>query len=138
MFQDMFGELGRDNDLSESLMLRLEAFVCKLYGEKRLESVNEARQAIFWRSFEKNNKVIDLSLLPPCKCSLEKHIARANLVARIWRQASQSIINVQEPVNHGWLEDMSIDWVTKRYPEDIAVLLCVVDKRYRNGRRRRK
>ncbi len=85
--------------------------------------MNETRQAIFWGSFEKNNKVIDLSLLPPCKCSLEKNIARANLAARIWRQASQSIINVKEPVNHGRLEDMSIDLVTEPYPEDIAVLL---------------
>ncbi len=120
MFQDMFGEHGRDDDVSESLMLLLEAFVCTLFGERRWDSVNEAKQAIFWWSFE---KVIDLSLLPPCKSSLEKHMARANLVARICRQASQSIINVQEPVNHGWLEDMSIDWVTEPYPEDIAVLL---------------
>ncbi len=67
--------------------------------------------------------MIDFSLLPPCKRTLEKHIARANLVARIWRQASQSIINVQESVNHGWLEDMLIDRVTEPYPEDIAVLL---------------
>ena len=30
---------------------------------------------------------------------------------------------MQETVNHGWLEDMSIDWVTEPCPEDIAVLL---------------
>ncbi len=30
---------------------------------------------------------------------------------------------MQEPVNRGWLEDMSINWVTEPYPEDIALLL---------------
>ena len=67
--------------------------------------------------------MVDLSLLPPCKSSLEKHINRANFVARVWRQASQSIIDIEEPVNHGWLEDMSIDWLTEPHPEDIAELL---------------
>ncbi len=94
-----------------------------------MQSVNQARRAIFWRIFEKENKVVDLSLLPPCKSSLEKHISRANFVARIWKQASKSIIDIEQPANHGWLEDLSIDWLTEPYPEDIAELLVVSQER---------
>ena len=123
--QEIFAELGRENRASANLLLGLERFVCNLYGEKQLLSVNEARRAIFWRTFQKDNKVVDLSLLPPCKSSLQKHINRANFVARIWRHASQSIIDTETPANHGWLEDLSIDWLTEPYPEDIAELLLV-------------
>ena len=86
-FQEIFTELGRENRASANLLLGLQMFVCNPHGKKRLLPVNEARRAIFWRTFEKNNKVVDLSLLLLCKSSLEKHIHRANFVARIRRQA---------------------------------------------------
>ena len=38
MFQDMFGKLGRDNDVSERLMLQLEVFVLHTL-EKGAESL---------------------------------------------------------------------------------------------------
>ena len=66
VFQEIFAELGRENSASVNLLLGLERFVCNLYGEKRLLSVNEARRAIFWRIFEKDNKIVDHSLLHPC------------------------------------------------------------------------
>ena len=109
--------------LSQQVIDSLEKFVCCLYGEKHIESVNEARKRIFWKNFERDEKVTDLSLLPPCKSSLEKHILRANYVARISRQARKPIVEIEEPQNHGWNEDCSVDWVSEPYPENVAELL---------------
>ncbi len=72
---------------------------------------------------------VNLSLLPPCKGSLENHINHANFAAKIWRQASPSIIDTEEPANHGWLEDLTLDWLTEPYPEDIAELYLVNKER---------
>ena len=87
-FLQIFGELGSQDSVSKSTAAGLEKFVCSLYGEKRLSSVNRVRRIILWRSYSRDNKVIDLSLLPPCQTSLERHIRHANDVARIWRQGS--------------------------------------------------
>ena len=72
--------------------------------------------------------MIDLSLLPPCQTSLERHIRRANYVARIWRQASHPMMNIQDPQFHGWNEDLSTDWISVPYPEDISELLLANDE----------
>ena len=85
--------------------------------------MNEARKDIFWEKFEKYGKVIDLSLLPPCQTSLELHSKRASFVARMWRNASNPILSLDHPSNHGWLADMAINWTEEAYPEDIAELL---------------
>ena len=61
--------------------------------------------------------MIDLSLLPPCQTSLERHIRHANYVARIWRQASHPMMNIHDPQFHGWNEDSSTDWISVHYPE---------------------
>ena len=127
-FLQIFGELGSQDSVSESTATGLEKFVCSLYGEKRLSSVNRVRKIIFWRSYSRDNKVIDLSLLPPCQTSLERHIRRANYVARIWRQASHPMMNIQDPQFHGWNEDLSTDWISVPYPEDISELLLANDE----------
>ena len=57
--------------------------------------------------------MIDLSLLPPCQTSLERHIRRANYVAIIWRQASHPMMNIQDPQFHGWNEDLSTYWISE-------------------------
>ena len=109
-------------------MRSLEKFVCSLYGEKHLSSVNRVRKIIFWRSYSRDNNVIDLSLLPPCQTSLERHIRRANYVARIWRQASHPMMNIHDPQFHRWNEDLSTDWISVPYPADISELLLANDE----------
>ena len=105
----------------------MERYVCFFYGEKKLTSVDDARKKIFFRSFTKDHKVRDLSLLPPCQSSLLKHMQRANYVARIWRQSSQATMEIETPTSHGWNDELSVDWVTKPYPDDICELLVSKD-----------
>ena len=46
-FLQIFGELGSQDSVSESNAAGLEKFVCSLYGEKRLSSVNRVGKIIF-------------------------------------------------------------------------------------------
>ena len=77
-FVELFSSLGTEVTVSEELVRRLEWFVCSLYGYPRIQSVNEARRKVFWDRFHKENKIIDLSLMPPCSSNLRYHIMRAN------------------------------------------------------------
>ena len=122
-FLEIFSELGQASDASENLIAGLEKFVCSLYGEKRLTSVDDARRKIFWKNFTRDEKITDLSSLPPCRSSLLLHIKRANLVARTWRQAAQPMIVQDDPTMHGWKDDFSCEWVSEAYPEDLCELL---------------
>ena len=105
------------------MYIGLEKYVCRLYGERRVKEVNEARSTIFWRKIKKENKVIDISLLPPCQSSLKKHTVRSNYVARMWRRASMPVMSLDDPQNHGWLPDLKTDWIDEPYPEDVTELL---------------
>ena len=71
--------------------------------------------------------MIDLSL-PPCQTSLERYIQRANYVARIWGQASHLMINIHDPQFHGWNEELSTEWSSVPYTEDISELLLASDE----------
>ena len=124
----IFGELESQDSVGERTAAGLEKFVCSLYGEKLLSSVNRVRKIIFWLSYSKDNKVVDLSLLPPCQTSFERHIRRANYVARIWRQASHPMIHIHDPQFHDCNENLSTDWISVPYPEDISELLLANDE----------
>ena len=50
----------------------------------------------------KKKKIIDLSLLPPCKSVLRLHSKRANAVAYLWRNASNPTINIPSLTENGW------------------------------------
>eukprot|EP00112_Aurelia_sp_Birch-Aquarium-sp1_P007166 Seg1781.9 transcript_id=Seg1781.9/GoldUCD/mRNA.D3Y31 product="hypothetical protein" protein_id=Seg1781.9/GoldUCD/D3Y31 len=41
----------------------------------------------------------------------------------MWRNASNPILSLDDPSNHGWLPDMTINWTGEAYPEEIAELL---------------
>ncbi len=125
-FLRAFGQIGSSTEISENLMKELEKFVCYIYGQRKESSVNTARASIFWKKLKATNKVIDISLFPPCQSSLEKHAKRANYVAMIWRQASFPLINEECPTDHGWLSDYQVAWIDEAYPPDVEELLVEV------------
>ena len=126
-----FSDLGAESRFNESLVSSLEKIVCSLYRENKLESIDDARKAIFWRNFAIDKKITDLSLLPPCSSSLERHIRCANFVARIWRQASCPIIESEEPNWHGRNNDFTVDWISDPYPKDISEFFVTDDVDFR-------
>ena len=115
-----FALLGTQQEASDELIQSLEEYVCKLYGEKRCLDVNQARRKIFWRSLKNKKKIIDLSLLPPCRRSLIYHIRRANYLCFIWRQAAIPLMILDNPQNHGWDEICNFKWSEEVYPEVVS------------------
>ena len=66
-FIELFARLGVTTDLSGTNALNFEKFECFLYGDQRIASVDELRHTIICQKIEKERKVVDLSLLPPCR-----------------------------------------------------------------------
>ena len=55
-----------DND---RLFIMLEEFVCQLYGYRN-KSTDRVRFQIYGKKYTKENKVIDMTALPPCSSVL--------------------------------------------------------------------
>ena len=70
-----------------------------------------------------NCVLIDPSLLLPCKANLKYHIMRAHYGALMFRNAYRLILNLENPINHGWDEKGRAKWSTTCYPDDISQLL---------------
>lgn len=115
-FLDTFSNLGVSS--AEELESDLEEYVALLYSIKG-KSVNEARYTIFDRKFTKQNKIIDMSLLPPCQQTLKLHILRSNFIAREWRSAIVISYEAGNIVGNGWTESLELRWLEKVMPDDV-------------------
>ena len=123
----LFVELGSCLDVSDELAQGLEKFVCALYGNLRITSVNNLRHKMFMSKFDKEKKITDLSLLPPCEANLKLHIMRANYVAWMFRRAGQLVLDLENPTSHGWDESGHVVWSSVCYPADVSELLFCKD-----------
>ena len=125
-FVQCFIEFGDSWVLSEEIKANLELFVCKLFSSKKA-SVNEVRLEMFTKKHTAQNKVIDLSNLPPCQSSLLLHMERANFVAAMWKLSIHAHVECPEIAHHGWNTDGSIRWVEETFPDDIVELILDED-----------
>ena len=94
-----------------------------LFGSRRLKSINTVRFQTFKRKYESENRISDLSLLPPCKSSLYLHILRSCYVARIWRLSLTSCPPLPAVENHGWTEEHQVKWIETAFPDDVSSIL---------------
>lgn len=108
-FQEMFGLLGDQSEVSGQLISGLERFVCAMYGKSTTSEINKVRYELFKQKFnpKSSSKLssgdgVDLSLLPPCQSSLKMHINRANYQALLWKSASLQNPDIPGPDGHGW------------------------------------
>ena len=120
-FIQFFTKLGTD-DVTEELISAAEEYVCALYGKPKVKDVNEARSKIFGEKYKKKKKVVELSLLPPCKENLKYHLVRSNYIAKLMRSTSLSTI-VDEFAEHGWTAMGEPIWSQDHMPEDIRDIL---------------
>ena len=121
-FMKFFSELGRSLEIDGNMKRSAEAYVCALYGKMKLQSVNEARSAIFWEKYNKNKTVIELSLLPPCQANLVFHLQRANYVAFLMRSTTLKP-NIEHYTKHGWSEDGQAIWSKDYLPDEMEDVL---------------
>ncbi|CAM1323931.1 Uncharacterised protein g8524 [Pycnogonum litorale] len=91
----------------------VERYVCSLYGQGALSSVNDARLKIFLQKYKQTDpdsplekiKGLDAGMRPPCKNVLMRKLARCNYVAYLWKHAHlrDPLENIP-PTDHGWKE----------------------------------
>ena len=131
-----FSELGKHDIVPEHVLLKIEEFVCPMYGGKPNDrSVDKIRYDRARQKYRPNGKSLlscvkglDISLLPPCQQALRKHILRANYQALIWRKADIAYPDIPHPSGHGWnlSEDiLSIDWCEVPVPQQLVDILYV-------------
>ena len=133
-FISTFKELGHQETISHSLLLRLEKFVCHLYGKPTYTSANRLRYDIVRQKYLMTGKTLlssihglDISLLPPCQQALKMHSLRANYQAMIWKQADIAQPEISEPSCHGWTKSdngiLSINWCTDLFPQQLVDIM---------------
>ena len=125
-FINTFKLLGEDWQLNSELVVALESFVCHLYGQKDTD-INKVRRKMFEKKFVKEEKVIDLSLLPPCQSTLYLDILRSNYVARIWKCSLLNVVEYPGIMQNGWMENGEIVWVDDAFPDNIMDILVGED-----------
>ena len=81
LFLAAFAKLGDHWNLEEQVILTLEEYVCCIFDSKK-KSVDIVLADMCMKK-KLENKVIDLSNMPPCFSSLFLHLQHANYVARI-------------------------------------------------------
>jgi len=133
-----FGALGSSDSVDTNNLNVVEKFVCAVYGKPKYTDVNKLCYYLFRaryqpKSVSKSFAVsdgIDLSLLPPCRSSLQMHVLRTNYVAGIWKQAHVAKPVIRSPENAGWKVDgsgkLTINWNNEDImPQDLVdVLSC--------------
>ena len=107
-FEPVLARLGDVWDVPDDLMNELDAFTCALYGRPRIRTVDELRyikmnEVCVTDIQLSSSKNIDMSMMPPCRRSLEQHIKRVNYQVGIWKRSH--IPNPDIPLasdGHGW------------------------------------
>ena len=116
-FQAALLSLGRDDQLNEATVKKLEEFVCIIYGRKKCKSVDEARFEMFCEKYKSSKistaKKLDSGMLPPCSKVLRKKIERCKLISKRWMSSSLQEQPTEEPESSGWFlkdDQYHINW----------------------------
>uniref|UniRef100_UPI00358F73A3 uncharacterized protein n=1 Tax=Myxine glutinosa TaxID=7769 RepID=UPI00358F73A3 len=101
-------DLGEHFDIQLDLVAALEVFVCKLYGQHSVTTVNEARYNMF--RLARKSEIT----MPPNQDALREHIKRANYQAGIYKRSLQPNAEIPVPDGHGWKMEsgeLVINWM---------------------------
>ena len=93
-FLELFSSLGTEVHLDNDQLRGFEKFGCTIFGEKRLNLVNDARRKTFWQKWRKSIKKANLPVLPPCQSSLTKHSRRSNYIAYTSQNAYRPMMKI--------------------------------------------
>ena len=99
-FEGIIWKWGTEWESTDELFSHSEEFLYALYGNKE-NDVNKVRWLQFTDKHTKQNKVIDMSALPPCKETLKLHSARENYVAKMCRSSLESNIDASNFSGYG-------------------------------------
>lgn len=125
-YMDALTNLSKYRDgVDEEVFNEVEEFVCRMYGYKKLNRINEIRSAIFLKTyntmkdkeiFRQKVQSFDASALPPCQSELREHLKRTAYISQIWSNAHLTEPTTLSPLDCGWEENengkYSFTWFT--------------------------
>ena len=100
----------------------IEQYLCALYKSKK-KLVNDVRYDLFEKKQNKQGKIIDLSLIPPCFSSLYLQIKRAKFVSKLWKSTRIAQLILPSIEENSWNKGGSIAWILDPCPGDVLDLL---------------
>ena len=111
--QEAFATLGEGlSEVPVNVRQEIESFLCKVYGKKKLTSIDEVRLQVFASKYKpkKNGtrsitdvKSMDGSAMPPCSRVLQEKINRTSLVASKWFSSTEPFEPAMSPPEYGWI-----------------------------------
>lgn len=131
-----FSALGQDHECCEDMLTSLEKYVCHMYGSQRYTQVNKLRYDTFCKKNERQSSTgiidscggIDMSLLPPCKASLDMHIRRVNYQVYIWVHSHVNYPQLPDEQMSGWNlnpDGIEFNWADGNIvPQELIEVLC--------------
>ena len=121
-FTEMFVQLGNQWRIDGALQALLEEYVCALFMKGKRD-INEVRYEMFKNIYEKKGRIQDLSLLPPCRESLNLRSQRCNYIAKAWKSSFQSTIDFDVITANGWSEEGQVIWMNEAFPPNVTEIL---------------
>jgi len=94
-------KLTEEGDVTQDVKDALAKFVCLMYCPKgiHISCIPDLRWHLFCKHLAENTK------LPPTAGSLEQHIERVHVQARVWSQANRCVSIYLDPLKHGYYQD---------------------------------
>lgn len=113
--------------LNEESLMRMEHFICKLYGSTTFHTTDKLRENVLLSSPKPEH-------MPPTSNALKCHMQRAFYQSKIWQCANETLPNIPNPSSPGagWTEKegklqpilMTSDPIPKVIREIIACQSC--------------
>ena len=117
-----YRELGNQWRIDGALEALLEEYVCSLFWKGKRD-INEVRYQMFKNIYEKKGRIQDLTLLPPCRESLNLRSQRCNYIAKVWKSSLQSTIELDVITANGWTKEGDVIWTNEAFPSDVTDVL---------------
>ena len=71
----------------------------------------------------RDNKIPDLSTLPPCHQVLQYHIKRSNVITYIWKQSLATNVDYPNITECRWEVNGDIHWADGTFPDQVENIL---------------
>ena len=65
-FQETLTSLGSTWEVTPEMFTTIQGFICAIYGSIK-KTINEVRFKLFDQKCQNQNKIVDMSTLPPCE-----------------------------------------------------------------------
>ncbi|KAL8609063.1 hypothetical protein ACOMHN_033656 [Nucella lapillus] len=108
----------------------------QLLEKEQVKYVNQLRFDLLKEKFDTKKGPLlacyngtDLSLLPPCQCTLQMHIQRVHYQVEVWKSAGEAQPAIDGPAGRGWeiTEEggLEIRWSEEDIlPQELVDILC--------------